>query len=77
MRYNDEDEEEEEEYGHNADIAMLELYSQSARDEVLLVRALVDDQEVEVLIFKVRLYWVVFEPCFSKIFGENSILRKH
>ncbi|XP_057509308.1 uncharacterized protein LOC130791963 [Actinidia eriantha] len=51
VRYNDEDEEEEE-YGHNADIAMLELYSQTARDEVLLVRALVDNQEVEVLIFK-------------------------
>lgn len=53
MRYEDEDEGEEDEYGHNAEIAMLELYSQSARGEALLVHAMVDDQDVEVLIFKV------------------------
>ncbi|KAI8020923.1 hypothetical protein LOK49_LG03G01028 [Camellia lanceoleosa] len=55
VRYNDEDEDdddEEFEYGHNAEIAMLELYSQSARDEALLVTASVDDQEALVLIFK-------------------------
>ncbi|KAL5763126.1 hypothetical protein ACOSP7_019390 [Xanthoceras sorbifolium] len=48
----DGDEDGEEEYGHNEEIAMLELYTQSARGEALLVRALLDDQEVEVLIFK-------------------------
>ena len=53
VRYEDEDEGEEDEYGHNAEIAMLELYSQSARGEALLVHAMVDDQDVEVLIFKV------------------------
>ncbi|KAF3432105.1 hypothetical protein FNV43_RR26844 [Rhamnella rubrinervis] len=53
VRYEDEDEEEEEEeYGHNQEIAMLEVYSQSFREEALVVHALVDDQEVEVLIFK-------------------------
>ncbi|KAJ9708541.1 hypothetical protein PVL29_000534 [Vitis rotundifolia] len=52
VRYEDEDEGEEDEYGHNAEIAMLELYSQSARGEALLVHAMVDDQDVEVLIFK-------------------------
>ncbi|CAL5400048.1 uncharacterized protein LOC114272839 [Camellia sinensis] len=55
VRYNDEDEDdddEEFEYGHNAEIAMLELYSQSARDEALLVTASVDDQDALVLIFK-------------------------
>ncbi|KAA8529770.1 hypothetical protein F0562_034130 [Nyssa sinensis] len=51
VRYDDEDNEDEE-YGHNAEIAMLELYSQSARDEALLVKATVDEEEVEVLIFK-------------------------
>ncbi|KAK4261806.1 hypothetical protein QN277_004756 [Acacia crassicarpa] len=38
--------------GHNEQIAKLELYSQSARGEALLVHALVDDEEVDVLIFK-------------------------
>ncbi|XVE74629.1 hypothetical protein DITRI_Ditri12bG0032500 [Diplodiscus trichospermus] len=53
LRYEDEDEESgEEEHGYNEDIAMLELYSQSARGEALLVHALVDEQEVEVLIYK-------------------------
>ncbi|XP_054810304.1 uncharacterized protein LOC129311858 [Prosopis cineraria] len=44
--------EDEEEDGHNEQIAKLELYSQSARGEALLVHALVDDEEVDVLIFK-------------------------
>ncbi|XWS69398.1 hypothetical protein CRYUN_Cryun04dG0175700 [Craigia yunnanensis] len=54
LRYEDEDDESgEEEHGYNEEIAMLELYSQSARGEALIVHALVDDeQEVEVLIFK-------------------------
>ncbi|XP_022775693.1 uncharacterized protein LOC111317528 [Durio zibethinus] len=53
VRYEDEDDERgEEEHGYNEEIAMLELYSQSARGEALLVHALVDEQEVEVLIFK-------------------------
>ncbi|XP_027096470.1 uncharacterized protein [Coffea arabica] len=49
-----EDEEEDEEYGYNAEIAMLETYTQSARNEALLVKAMVDEEEVEVLIFKVK-----------------------
>ena len=60
MRYDDDDDDEE--YRHNEEIAMLELYSQSARGEVLLVKALVDGQEVEVLIFKVSLNQVCFHP---------------
>ncbi|KAK2965632.1 hypothetical protein RJ640_026409 [Escallonia rubra] len=53
VRYDeDDDDDDEDEYGHNAEIAMLELYSQSAKDEALLVSALVDEEGVEVLIFK-------------------------
>ncbi|KAL3502012.1 hypothetical protein ACH5RR_036461 [Cinchona calisaya] len=48
----EEEEEEEEEYGYNEEIAMLETYSESARNEALLVKAMVDEEEVEVLIFK-------------------------
>ncbi|XVE74630.1 hypothetical protein DITRI_Ditri12bG0032600 [Diplodiscus trichospermus] len=52
-RCEDEDEESgEEEHCYHEDIAIVELYSQSARGEALLVHALVDEQEVEVLIFK-------------------------
>ncbi|XP_011024235.1 PREDICTED: uncharacterized protein LOC105125458 isoform X2 [Populus euphratica] len=48
VRYEDEDEDDrEEEYGYNLEIAMLEFYSQSAIGEALLVRAVVDEQEVE------------------------------
>ncbi|XP_021728406.1 uncharacterized protein LOC110695487 [Chenopodium quinoa] len=46
------DEEDDESYGYNEEIAILEMYSQSARGEALLVTAMVDDQQVEVLIFK-------------------------
>lgn len=50
---NDDDEEEDDqEYGHNTEIAMLEFYSQSVRNEALLVKAVVNEEEVEVLIFK-------------------------
>ncbi|XWS63981.1 hypothetical protein CRYUN_Cryun06bG0148000 [Craigia yunnanensis] len=53
VRYEDEEDEGgEEEHGYNEEIAMLELYSQSTREEAILVHALVDKQEVEVLIFK-------------------------
>ncbi|KAM1520588.1 hypothetical protein ACFX10_010946 [Malus domestica] len=53
LRYDDdEDDDEDVEYGHNKEIAVLELYSQSVRGEALIVHALVDDQDVEVLIFK-------------------------
>ncbi|XP_039054834.1 uncharacterized protein LOC120197337 [Hibiscus syriacus] len=38
--------------GYNGKIAMLEVYSQSAREEALIVHALVDEQQVELLIFK-------------------------
>ncbi|XP_041013623.1 uncharacterized protein LOC121256898 [Juglans microcarpa x Juglans regia] len=56
VRYDDEEEDDDddgdEEYGHKEEIAMLELYSQSARGEALIVHAMVDEEEVEVLIFK-------------------------
>ncbi|KAJ7954344.1 NADH-ubiquinone oxidoreductase 75 kDa subunit, mitochondrial [Quillaja saponaria] len=52
VRYEDEDEDEDEEYGQNEEIGKLELYSESARGEALLVHAVVDEEEVEVLIFK-------------------------
>lgn len=52
IRY-DEEEDGDEGYGHNEDIAILELYSQSAKGEALIVHAVVDEEEVEVLIFKV------------------------
>ncbi|KAJ1418374.1 hypothetical protein SESBI_15874 [Sesbania bispinosa] len=42
----------DDEYGHNEEIAKLEFYSQSVRGEALLVHALVDQEEVDVLIFK-------------------------
>ncbi|KAJ8760521.1 hypothetical protein K2173_015188 [Erythroxylum novogranatense] len=52
VRYEEEPDNDEEEYGHNEDLASLELYSQSARGEALVVHADLDDQEVQVLIFK-------------------------
>lgn len=55
IRYQDEDEERDDESGHNEEISKLEFYSQSARGEALIVHALVDQNEVEVLIFKVSL----------------------
>ncbi|KAK7274146.1 hypothetical protein RIF29_15223 [Crotalaria pallida] len=48
----DEDGKDDDEYGHNEEITKLEFYSQSARGEALLVHALVDQEEVDVLIFK-------------------------
>ncbi|KAL0917156.1 hypothetical protein M5K25_012203 [Dendrobium thyrsiflorum] len=48
----EEEEEEEEEHGYNAEIAMLESYTESARSEVLLVGATVDGVVEQVLIFK-------------------------
>ncbi|XP_062214789.1 uncharacterized protein LOC133915592 [Phragmites australis] len=50
VRYDDE--EEDEEWGHNADVARLERYSEGARDQALLVKARVDDQVEVVLVFK-------------------------
>ena len=55
VRYQNGDEDGDDEYGHNEEIAKLELYSQSARGEALLVHAMVDREEVDVLIFKVSL----------------------
>ncbi|OVA12174.1 hypothetical protein BVC80_1775g15 [Macleaya cordata] len=54
VRYEDEekDDDDDEQYGYNSEIGMLESYSESARNEALLVRAMVDGQEEEVLIFK-------------------------
>ncbi|XP_020085686.1 uncharacterized protein LOC109708382 [Ananas comosus] len=51
-RYEEEDGGGEEEYGHNDEIALLESYSESARDEALLVTAAVDGDDEQVLIFK-------------------------
>lgn len=60
VRYEEDEEDIEEEYGHNKEIATLELYSQSVVEEALLVHALVDDQEVEVLVFKVSSFHFSF-----------------
>lgn len=56
VRYDDDEDEDEDEENEeqNKEIALLELYSQSVRGEALIVHAVVDDQLVEVLIFKVR-----------------------
>lgn len=62
IRYQDDgdDKDSDEEYGHNEEIAKLESYSQSAKGEVLLVHALVDQEEVDVLIFKVSLFHILY-----------------
>ncbi|XP_057532147.1 uncharacterized protein LOC130810190 [Amaranthus tricolor] len=51
VRYEDNDEDEDS-YGYNEEIGLLEMYSQSSRDEALLVTAILDDQLVEIVIFK-------------------------
>ncbi|KAD7480538.1 hypothetical protein E3N88_03674 [Mikania micrantha] len=43
---------EDEEYGDNEEIAILEFYTQVAKEEALLVNAVVDDQQVQLLVFK-------------------------
>ncbi|OWM90722.1 uncharacterized protein LOC116195082 isoform X1 [Punica granatum] len=65
VRYGTDDYEdgEEEEYRHNEEIAMLELYSQSARGEALIVHASVDGEDVEVLIFKYLVNLVTSVDC--------------
>lgn len=60
----DDGEDEDETYGYNEEIAMLETYSQTCRDEALIVTAKVDGEEVEVLIFK------GFSSCLS---GETAV----
>ncbi|KAL8157963.1 hypothetical protein AgCh_002602 [Apium graveolens] len=55
IRYDEDDDDEEGDgigYGNNEDIAMLEYYSECVREVALLVKAEVDDQEVEILVFK-------------------------
>ncbi|XP_061994557.1 uncharacterized protein LOC133712470 isoform X1 [Rosa rugosa] len=54
VRYDDDDDgdEDEENEENNKEIALLELYSQCVRGEALIVHAMVDDQPVEVLVFK-------------------------
>lgn len=62
IRYQDgDDADSDEEYGHNEQISKLESYSQSAKGEVLLVHALVDQEEVDVLIFKVSLLDTLYD----------------
>ncbi|CAN1162985.1 hypothetical protein LINPERPRIM_LOCUS32410 [Linum perenne] len=48
----EENNEEEEEEEYNKEIALLELYTQTCRGEALIVHAFVDDNPVEVLIFR-------------------------
>lgn len=67
MRYED-DEEDEEEYGHHEEIAALELYSLSARGEALLVRAVLDDRDFEVLVFKA---YIIISGIFFKLKPRN------
>ncbi|PIN15920.1 hypothetical protein CDL12_11437 [Handroanthus impetiginosus] len=52
VTYDDEDEDEDEEFGYNKEIAFLESYTQLMKDEVLLVQAMVGEEQVEVVIFK-------------------------
>ncbi|KAL1556515.1 hypothetical protein AAHA92_12128 [Salvia divinorum] len=47
------EEDEDEDYGYNEELAMLESYTQLVKDEILLVQAMVDDEQVEVLIYKI------------------------
>ncbi|CAN6910154.1 hypothetical protein Bca4012_078325 [Brassica carinata] len=63
-RVRDDGEDEDETYGYNEEIAMLETYSQTCRDEALIVTAIVDGEEVEVLIFK------GFSSCLS---GDTAV----
>ncbi|KAI3714435.1 hypothetical protein L1987_73038 [Smallanthus sonchifolius] len=51
VRYDDEDENDQE-YGHNEEIDILEFYTQVAKEEALLVKAVVDNQQLQLLIFK-------------------------
>ncbi|KAK1387525.1 Two-component response regulator ARR2-like [Heracleum sosnowskyi] len=51
IRY-DEEEGDGNDYGNNEDVAMLEYYSESVKEIALVVKAEVDEQEVEILIFK-------------------------
>lgn len=55
IRYDEDDDEEGDvnDYGNNEEIAMLEYYSECVREVAFLVKAEVDEQEVEILIFKV------------------------
>ena len=79
IRYEEEEEDDDEEYGHNEQIAKLELYSQSARGEALLVHALVDQKQVDVLIFKVSAVlackllgaYLIILHCFSQWVKEK------
>ncbi|WOH15878.1 hypothetical protein DCAR_0935424 [Daucus carota subsp. sativus] len=53
IRYDEDDEEDDgEEYGNNEDVAMLEYYSESVKEVALLVKAEVDEQDVQILVFK-------------------------
>jgi hypothetical protein len=72
VRYQDEDEDGDDEYGHNEEISKLEFYSQSARGEALIVHALVDQNEVEVLIFKVSCQKVYANNFFCDVLFEHQ-----
>jgi hypothetical protein len=65
VRYEDDEEED----GHNEEIAMLEFYSQSAKGEALIVDAVVDEEEVQVLIFKVSSFLFFFNHRSLFLFG--------
>lgn len=53
------DDNEDEDYGYNEELAMLESYTQLVKDEILLVQAMVDDEQVEVLIYKVGVHYII------------------
>nr|CAD1832558.1 unnamed protein product [Ananas comosus var. bracteatus] len=72
-RYEEEDGGGEEEYGHNDEIALLESYSESARDEALLVTAAVDGDDELLLIFKYSCNRVqVNNPVMLKIVTNST-----
>lgn len=47
-------EDDDEEYGHNQEIEMIEGYSQAVTEEAIIVHAVVDEEELQIIIFKVR-----------------------
>lgn len=72
-------EDEDEEYGYNEEMAMLEVYSQSCREEALIVTAIVDDEEVEVIIFKGVSSCLTGETAVDpakSVLPERAVIRK-
>ncbi|KAK4765323.1 hypothetical protein SAY86_026413 [Trapa natans] len=80
VRYGAEDggdeevEEGEDGYGDNAEIGLLELYSQSAKGEALIVHADIDGDQVEVLIFKVSSRYAPGKTYKIVLFVNNLVI---